>query len=126
MITDALPPSAPPLARLTCEKYHAMIRLGVLGENDQLELINGYLVTKMSIGSPHSAVRSRLEQLLIRLLPDSLLVRGQEPITIHDYSEPEPDIVVARFREDFYSGTHPEPQDLLIVIEVADTSARAS
>ncbi|MBL9114886.1 MAG: Uma2 family endonuclease [Verrucomicrobiaceae bacterium] len=118
----ALPPTAPPLARITCEKYHAMIKQGVLSEDDRVELIHGYLVTKMSIGSLHSAIRTRLEQMLIRALPLDFVVRGQEPITIHDYSEPEPDIVVAKFRSDFYAGSHPEPSDVLVAIEVADTS----
>lgn len=49
-------------------------------------------------------------------------MRIQNPITIHEYSEPEPDVVVAKYREDFYSGRHPYPEDVLLVIEVADTS----
>ena len=122
MILAALPSTTPPLVRITCEKYHSMIRQGVLTEEDRVELIHGYLVSKMSIGSLHSAIRTRLEQLLIRALPTSCIVRGQEPITIHEYSEPEPDIVIAKFREDFYANSHPEPADVLVAIEVADTS----
>jgi Uma2 family endonuclease len=118
----ALPPTAPPLARITCGMYHTMIKNGVLGEENRVELIHGFLVTKMSIGSFHSAIRTRLEQLLIRALPSEYSVRGQEPITIHDYSEPAPDIVIAKFRPDFYAESHPEPGDVLVAIEVADTS----
>lgn len=122
MIGTALPPDSPPLMRLTCERYHSMIRAGQLTENDSIELINGYLVTKMSIGPNHSSVRTRLERLLNRRFGDTWLIRGQEPITIHEYSEPEPDIVVAKFRDDFYAERHPHPEDILLIIEVADTS----
>lgn len=99
-----------------------MIRAGQLTENDGVELINGLLFTKMSIGPSHSSVRTRLERVLGKRYGDDWLIRGQDPITIHEYSEPEPDIVVAKFRSDFYAERHPYPADVLLVIEVADTS----
>ncbi len=122
MIGTALPPYSPPLMRMNCDRYHAMIKHGFLTEDDPVELINGYLVTKMSIGPNHSSVRTRLERLLYRHFNDEWIIRGQEPITIHEYSEPEPDIVVAKHRDDFYADRHPQPEDILLVIEVADTS----
>ncbi|MBL9183992.1 MAG: Uma2 family endonuclease [Verrucomicrobiaceae bacterium] len=122
MIAAQLPPHSPPLLRISCDRYHEMIASGGLREDDRIELINGFLVTKMSIGSIHSAMVNRLNRLLSRLLGDSTIITVQNPITIHEYSEPEPDIVVARFREDFYAERHPYPQDILLVIEVADTS----
>lgn len=111
-----------PLARITCEKYHALIRSGAFTEDDHLELINGYLVQKMSIGSNHAGVVKVLNFLLGKRLGDRAIVAVQDPITINEYSEPEPDIVVAKFREDFYRRGHPTPSDILLVIEVADTS----
>jgi len=122
MTLATLPPTAPPLVRITCDQYHSMIRSGVLREDDRVELIHGFLVTKMSIGSQHSGTVNRLQYLLNRSLGGNVILSVQNPITIHDYSEPEPDIVVAKFREDFYADTHPEPQDVLLAIEVADTS----
>jgi Uma2 family endonuclease len=122
MTLAALPPTAPPLARITCEKYHAMIKQGVLSEDDRVELIHGFLVTKMSIGSLHGGTVNKLLHLLPPLLGGKAIITVQNPITIHDYSEPEPDIVIARHRADFYADSHPQPKDVLVAIEVADTS----
>ena len=122
MTETMLPPDAPPLMRVSCERYHALIKSGGLTEDDRIELINGYLVTKMSIGPNHGGTVNRLNRLLSKCFSDDFLVIIQNPITIHEYSEPEPDIVVAKFREDFYAKGHPQPEDILLVIEVADTS----
>jgi Uma2 family endonuclease len=122
MLVTSLPPHSPPLMRISCDRYHEMIASGGLREDDRIELINGYLVTKMSIGSRHSSVLSKLERLLHRMIREDLIVRGQNPVTIHEYSEPEPDVVVAKFRDDFYADRHPFPEDILLVVEVADTS----
>lgn len=122
MLAAQLTPEAPPLMRITCDRYHAMIAGGGLTPEDRVELIDGYLITKMSIGPHHSAVVTKLERLLDRKLEDRAIVRGQNPVTIHDYSEPEPDVVVARFRQDYYATRHPHPEDVLLVIEVADSS----
>ena len=122
MLVTSLPPHSPPLMRISCDRYHEMIASGGLREDDRIELINGYLVTKMSIGSLHSGMVNRLNRLLGRLFGDAAIVTIQNPVTIHEYSEPEPDVVVAKFREDFYADRHPYPEDILLVIEVADTS----
>lgn len=115
-------PQSPPLLRISCERYHEMIASGSLKEDDRIELIDGYFFTKRSIGSLHSAVVSKLESILHRILTEDVIVRGQNPITIHEYSEPEPDVVVAKYRDDFYAGRHPYPEDIFLVVEVADTS----
>ncbi len=123
MIAEAVPnPALLPLARITRERFHAMIATGLFAEDERLELIEGYLVQKMPIGSNHAGVVNALNRLLNRLLGDQAIVTVQNPITIHEFSEPEPDLVIAKFREDFYSKGHPEPKDVLLVIEVADTS----
>lgn len=123
MIAEAiLSPALLPLARLTRERYHAMIASGLFNEDERLELIDGYLVQKMSIGSNHAGVVNALNRLLNRSLGDRVIVAVQNPISIHEYSEPEPDLVIAKFREDFYAKGHPQPEDVLLVIEVADTS----
>lgn len=108
--------------RISCDFYHTMIASGGLTPDDRVELIDGYLVTKISIGPNHGAVVNRLNRLLNRKLGDGAIVTVQNPITIHDYSEPEPDIVVVKFREDFYAKQHPQPEDVLLIIEVADSS----
>lgn len=115
-------PTELPLARISCEKYHALIRSGAFTEDDRLELLNGYLIQKMSIGPNHAGAVKALNFLLSRRLGDRAIVAVQDPVTINEYSEPEPDIVVARFREDFYREKHPTPADILLVVEVADSS----
>ncbi len=122
MLAGSQIPQSPPLLRISCDLYHEMIRNGSLKEDNKIELIDGYLFTKVSIGSLHRAVVSKLERFLHRILKDDVIVRGQNPITIHEYSEPEPDVVVAKYRGDFYANRHPYPEDVALVIEVADTS----
>ena len=108
--------------RCSCECYHALIASGCLQERDRVELLDGFLFTQPRISTAHCGAVSRLGHLFQARLGDAWLVRIQNPITIHEYSEPEPDVVVAKYREDFYSGRHPYPEDVLLVIEVADTS----
>lgn len=122
MLTFSLPPEAPPLLRVTCERYHQMVASGALGENDGVELINGFIVTKMPIGPTHGGTVNTLLRAISRKLTDEFVIAVQNPITIHDYSEPEPDLVVAKYRDGCYSDRHPYPEDVLLVIEVADTS----
>lgn len=122
MLAAKLMPEAPPLMRISCDLYHTMIASGLLTPEHRVELIDGYLVTKKSIAPNHGATVNRLNWLLSRRLGDEVIVTVQNPITIHDYSEPEPDIVVAKFRDDFYAKQHPYPEDVLLVIEVADSS----
>lgn len=122
MLVTSLPPHSPPLMRISCDRYHEMIASGGLREDDRIELIEGCLVTKRPIGSRHSGMVNRLNRLLGRLFGDSAIVTIQNPVTIHEYAEPKPDVVVAKFREDFYADRHPYPEDILLVIEVADTS----
>ena len=74
------------------------------------------------IGSRHAATVDRCNRLLQRLAADNAIVRVQNPIQLDDYSEPEPDISLLRPRDDFYAAAHPLPDDVLLVVEVADTS----
>lgn len=122
MIATLAPTEMPPQMRISCELYHEMIEKGVLTENHRVELIDGYLITKMSIGTTHTSVVNRLNWMLGLAYQGKAILSVQNPITIHEYSEPEPDVVVAKFRDDFYASAHPGPSDILLVIEVADTS----
>ncbi|MGE0682672.1 MAG: Uma2 family endonuclease [Candidatus Binatia bacterium] len=107
--------------RLSVEQYHAMIQAGILTEDDPVELLEGWLVTKMPKNPRHSAVTQLMQAALTRALPSGWHVRGQEPVTTED-SEPEPDIVVARGDLRQYLDRHPGPQDVALVVEVADSS----
>ena len=108
--------------RISCGLYHEMIAKGVLTPEHRVELIDGYLIKKMSIGSPHASAVKALNFLLSRELGGNAVIGVQDPVTIHEYSEPEPDLVVAKYRPDFYRSAHPGPDDVLLVIEVADSS----
>src|ERR1039458_4093748 len=91
---DPAVPEAP-IFRLTVEQYHDMVRTGILTEDDPVELLEGWLVYKMSKNPPHSVATDLTATALRRLAPSDWCVRSQEPITTSD-SEPEPDIALAR------------------------------
>src|SRR5436190_23663271 len=107
--------------RLTVRQYETMGDVGILDENDRVELIRGEIVAKMTIGNPHIACVNRLTRLLVRALGDRAIVSVRNPIRLAD-SEPEPDVVLLAPRADDYSTDKAGPADALLVIEVADTS----
>jgi Uma2 family endonuclease len=110
-----------PIWRLTVEKYHEMIQSGILTEDDPIELLEGWLVTKMRKSPAHTFVTHTTWETLEQLMPPDWHVNAHEPITTAD-SEPEPDIVVVRgSRRDFLE-SHPSPADIALVIEVADAT----
>lgn len=105
------------------DDYHQLITAGILDKDDRIELINGELTIMPPIGPEHSSHSSELNHRLSRLVPDSMRVRMGDPITISPHSEPRPDAAVVRVRKDNYKNAHPGPADVLLVIEVADSSA---
>jgi Uma2 family endonuclease len=106
----------------TVGEYNRMAETGILTEDDRVELIEGEIVEMSPIGSRHAACVNRLNGLLIRQANQSFIVSVQNPIVINNYSEPEPDLAVLRSRADFYEQDLPQPGDVLLVVEVADTS----
>ena len=109
-----------PIARLTVEQYHTMIDAGKLTDDDAIELLEGWLVPKMPKNPPHRVSTRLTHSALDRLLPE-WYVESQEPMTTSD-SEPEPDIYVARGKVRDYSKRHPGPEDMRLIVEVADTT----
>jgi Uma2 family endonuclease len=114
------PPPDLPLYRFSVEQYHQMIQAGVLRSGERAELLEGWIVAKMTRNPPHDFALTRLDRLL-RRLSDDWVVRIQCALTIRQ-SEPEPDVAVVRGPDSRYSTRHPGPQDTALVIEVADTS----
>jgi Uma2 family endonuclease len=114
-----LPPL--PLHRLTVEQYHRMIETGVLTENDPVELLEGLLVSKMPHSPSHDGTISILLRRFWTKLPSKWIVRVQSAITLDD-SEPEPDLAIVLGPEERYLPAHPTPQDILTLVEVADTT----
>jgi Uma2 family endonuclease len=121
-------PSALPLQglqagfrRFTIREYHNLIRIGVLTEDDNLELIRGYLVHKMSRNPPHDSTLQRLTWLLPRVVPRDWSLRIQSAATLGE-SEPEPDGAIVRGGIRAFDSRHPGAADFGIVIEVSDST----
>jgi Uma2 family endonuclease len=124
VLTAPEPSFAPlPLYRISVEKYHEMIRKGIIEEGAPIELVEGMLVQKMTKYQPHRYATQTLRDLLSALLPPGWFVDDQEPVTTSD-SEPEPDVAVIRGtrRQYLEANHHPGPADTGLVIEVAESS----
>jgi Uma2 family endonuclease len=109
------------ITRYCVDDYEEMIRLGVLTENDRVELIRGEIVARMPIGDRHLVSVNRLNRLYNRRLGDLVIVSIQNPVRLDD-SEPEPDVSLLRPREDEYASGKPRAADVLLLIEVSDSS----
>jgi Uma2 family endonuclease len=110
-----------PRQQISVDDYEKMIELGILTENDRVELIRGEIVEKMSIGDPHIACVNRLTRRFVRAVDDKAIVSIQNPIRLAD-SEPEPDLTLLAPSNDDYASGKAGPADVLLVIEVADSS----
>jgi Uma2 family endonuclease len=106
---------------LSVDKYHELIRAGILPENNSVELLEGRLVQKMPKKPPHSLATGLLCDALQKILPDGWFRDSQEPVTLSD-GEPEPDVSIVRGERRHYKDHHPGPRDLALVVEVADSS----
>jgi Uma2 family endonuclease len=115
----SVPPE--PVLQLTVEQYHAMIRAGALESGAPIELLEGWLVTKMTKNPPHRVAVRKSRIALERILPPGWSVDIQEPITTPD-SEPEPDISVTRGDTAQLLDRHPGPDQVALLVEVADAS----
>lgn len=120
--TANLPAATPSRRRFTVAEYYAMADIGILKENDRIELLDGDLIVMPPIGDWHAASVNRFTNSLPLLFQGRAIVCIQNPVRLNDSSEPQPDIMLLRWRDDFYSGGHPEPADVLLLIEVSDTS----
>jgi Uma2 family endonuclease len=112
------------LHRFTVDDYHRMAEAGILTEDDRVELIEGRVVQMSPIGNPHQASVDRCCALLVPSLQGRAIVRIQGSVVLDDFSEPQPDVLVLRPHEDFYASRSARPGDVLLLIEVADSSER--
>jgi Uma2 family endonuclease len=106
----------------TVGEYERMGQTGVFAPDDRVELIEGEIIEMSPVGSRHAACVDLVARLLNEQVGDSAIVRVQSPIVLDDFSEPQPDIALLKFRDDFYRNAHPRPEDVLLVIEVSDTT----
>lgn len=107
---------------ITVTEYHRMGEAGILGERDHVELIEGELVAMSPIGSYHAGTVTQLNQSLARAVGERALVSVRCPVRLDEFSEPEPDLALLKPRPDSYRDSHPGPADVLLLIEVADSS----
>jgi Uma2 family endonuclease len=110
--------------RFTVDEYYQMAEAGILNEDDRVELIDGEIVEMPPIGPGHSGSVDKIYRTLFRAYDDIAQIRSQNPIRLDQYNEPQPDFSLLKHRADSYRSAHPGPDDVLLVIEVADTSLR--
>lgn len=108
--------------RFTVAEYERMGQFGIFSEDDRVELVCGEVIEMSPIGERHAACVGRLTQIITLLLLRSAIVWVQNPLRLDNHSEPQPDIAVLKPRADFYGSAHPGPEDVLLVIEVSDTT----
>lgn len=105
---------------LTVSEYERMGENGIFPPDARVELIEGKIIEMSPIGSRHAACVDLITEVFNEQLRGRAIVRAQNPIVLDDFSEPQPDITVLRFRPDRYRAAHPRPEDILLVIEVSD------
>jgi Uma2 family endonuclease len=120
---DDAPVPDDPIWRFSVREYHEMIRAGILTEGDPVELLDGWLVTKMTKNPPHRVATHLVCKALEEVIPQGWHVDSQGAITLAT-SEPEPDAALVRGDPRAYVDRHPRANDVALVVEVADTSLR--
>jgi Uma2 family endonuclease len=110
--------------RLTVADYYRMGEAGVFAPEARVELIEGEVIDMATINSRHAAAVGRLNRVATAAVGSTAIVQVQNPVRLSDWSEPQPDLMILKARADFYAGAHPTPPDVLLLIEVADSSAR--
>ena len=110
--------------RFTVDDYYQMADAGIIGEQERVELIDGEVVIMSPIGRRHSACVSAATQALVLAGGTSVIVQPQGPVRLDRFNEPQPDLMLLRPRPDFYASQHPGPDEVLLVVEIADSSLR--
>lgn len=114
----------PKVHRLTIHDYRRMGETGILHEDSRVELIEGEIIDMTPIGSRHAGTVRYLSDSLAQAFRGIAVVSTQNPVILGDHSEPQPDLALLRPRRDFYRLAHPKTEDVLLIIEVADSSIR--
>jgi Uma2 family endonuclease len=111
-----------PIHRISVEQFHRMIEAGCFGDGDRLELIDGEMRDMPPIGPPHGGTTDTLTMIFASQLVGKAIVRVQGALVLDDGTEIYPDLSVLKYREDYYRKGNPTGDDVLLVIEVADSS----
>ena len=104
------------------DEYHAMVEAGILTKHDHVELLDGEIIAMVPIGSGHASCVMRLSRMLSEAVGKRAIVSVQGPVRLDETSEPQPDLMLLKWQDDFYAAAHPTPADVLLLIEVSDTT----
>lgn len=116
-------PKMPTRHRLDVDAYYKMAEAGILPREVRVELIDGEIIDMPAVGSPHAAIVKRLNRLVAHAAADgTILVGVRDPLRLDDFNEPEPDLMLLRPRPDDYRASHPSAADVLLLVEVSDSS----
>lgn len=108
--------------QFSIQDYQQMVVAGILSEDERVELIQGEIIKMSLVGIRHASCVKRLNKLFSQLLGDRAIVAVQDPVELSNLSEPQPDLALLLPLDDFYAAGHPQPQDILLLVEVADTT----
>jgi len=114
--------SGPEPHRFTADDYHRMEKAGILGDEDRVELVDGEIVEAAPIAGHHGEATGRVAAVLAAAVGDRAVVRERRPVALGGLSEPEADVCVVRTRAGDDAERHPRPEDVLLLVEVSDTS----
>ncbi len=110
------------ISQMTVKEYDSLIEKGIFTKYDRIELLNGTVVQKMSKSPVHCILTDIISQLFYRIFEAKAIVRNQNPIWLDEFSEPEPDIVLAISKENEYENSHPTPAEIYLILEVSDST----
>jgi len=108
----------------TVDDYYRMAEAGILTPEDRVELIEGEIIQMSPIGNRHAGCVNRATDLFTFVFRGKATVTVQNPVRLNKYNEPQPDLVLAKPRADYYASKHPTGEDVFLVLEVADTTLR--
>ncbi|NER01580.1 MAG: Uma2 family endonuclease [Okeania sp. SIO3C4] len=110
--------------QFTVKEYDLMVEAGILKNDDKVELIAGEIIQMAPMGLCHASCLRRLNRIINKLLYSKVIIDTQIPIQLNDESEPEPDLILLQLRDDFYEKKHPQPEDIFLLVEVADSTIK--
>lgn len=113
-----------PLRLLTVREYNLMAEVGILTDDEKVELINGQIITMSPQGSFHAAAIRRTDRLFGKLFKENVIIQKQLPIIVNDFSQPEPDIAIVKYDPLDYDDRHPNATEVYLIIEIADTTLK--
>jgi Uma2 family endonuclease len=123
MASQLIPPnSTSNVHKFTVQQYELMLEAGVFAESDRLELINGEIRVMSPICIKHAVCVAKTTKNFERKLGDQTIIWTQNPIILSNYFQPQPDLAILKWRDDFYAEALPMPDDILLIIEVADST----